>query len=700
MHNTDHLPYSIRIDEEETAGVVAVEPAGPFVRVFRRSSNGVTFRDYPFKPFMLVADPALLARSPVFTIKHQLEGDGGLRWFVQTVNWHDWCLLRDYLQQSARPEIWFGIPDVCRQFLVASGITFFRELPWHKVSTLCISVATEDRKQQPARREEQRNLPITAVGVTDADGYEELITTDAGLTEQEILQRLSAIIRERDPDLLTGYRCSDHDLPCLVRRAGYYGIRLRLGRDGSEPHQLQGSDLHRRQKGFGVYGRSVIDTVQLVRQYERQVAPLPGYALPQVAAWFGCSVRHDPALPSIIADLRETTRIYRKLAPAWHIQTQQYPAGFQTVTAKAGASVVAALLLKEQLQKNCALPVPVQVSGVSEQRTGELFRKGQAGPVVMCDIAELAASIMLAYRIAPRGEIHDLFLRLLCRQREYDHQPEVYESGARLLPAWFELLCRPRHPLSDPYAAGEVKRLMRVITGDLLGWLREQGAEPLFADQQVICFVPPAGQSGEQTVAGLNRRLTELLPGAEPIRCSGQYRSIFVYSLSNYALLEQNGTLVYRGHGFAYHSMEPFLLEFLKQSLAQLLDNRPDEVRVLHGRYLRRLVAHDVTLNQLMRTETLADTLKNYQQAVHAGKRNRAAVYELALSVPEAWQVGDTISYYVAGNSKQVAAHESCRFAADFDPAHPDLNIPWYVERLHHLFKRLEPFLPTEPTLF
>jgi hypothetical protein len=35
-----------------------------------------------------------------------------------------------------------------------------------------------------------------------------------------------------------------------------------------------------------------------------------------------------------------------------------------------------------------------------------------------------------------------------------------------------------------------------------------------------------------------------------------------------------------------------------------------------------------------------------------------------------------------------------------FDPARPDINIPYYIEKLRHLKRRFEPYLPKEPTLF
>lgn len=682
----NHIPVYTP-DAYAVSGVVAVEPAGAHVRVFIRSGLGVTFRDYPFKPFLLLSDPALLDTAPVTTTRYRLDGSGRLCWLARTATWHDWCRLRDYLQQTVSPEQWFGIPDACQQFLVAGGMHFFRDLAWDQVTVLCIAVATAG-ETEPGSAGENWQQPLAALALSDTDGYEELICADEAMTEHELLQRVVMIIRERDPDVVTGYHLTGSILPGLLKRADVQGLQLHLGRDGSTPHRLQGTDQHRRGKGYGIYGRSLIDTAALVRLYEQQVHPLPGNDLQQVAAWFDCSAGHEQGVPSVLDELRKTAALYRQLAPTWHRQIQQYPASYQSFVIRSPGNTARALLTERYLQQHQALPASVPGTRHAEQRQDELFRRGRSAPVVLCDLSELSAAIIRAYRIGPKGDDAGVFAELLGREK----------TGQSAV--WFELLSQTPYPFSDINAAGEVKRLLRVISADLLAWLRETGAEPVFIDQRSLCFMPPSAQNGAAVVDHLTTRLAEILPGRAVLRFCREYQALFAYSTSNYALLEQNGTLVYRGHGFAYHSMEPFLLEFLKEALALLLAGKAEEVRALQMRYLRKLVSHDFALKWVVRTEALADTLENYQAAVQKGKRNRSAVYELALSRPGVWKIGDRLSYYVAGNGKHAAAHESSRLLDDFDPVHPDINIPWYIERLHQLFKRLEPFLPEEPMLF
>jgi len=686
MNHTSHQQPSNVTGSTSVAGVVAVEPAGPFVRVFCRTCQDVVFHDYPFKPFFLLADSTMLASSPVSATWQRLVGSGALCYLAETKTWHDWCQLRDHLQQKSNAESWFGISDICQQFLITSGIRFFYGLAPDDVRVLCMAVTTEGTGKQSG------DIRITALSLADNSGYEEVVQTDT-MAEPDILERLSRIIKKKDPDILTGYRLNSFDLPVIIRRAEHFGLRLGWGRDGTEPHLLPGTDRTGQQKNYAVYGRSVIDTVSLVRHYDRRVRPLPGTGLRQVAEWFGCTAQHEALI---------LLGLYQRLAAPWYRQTQLYPVSFQSAITRPMAASVNALLIQEYLNQRHALPSPVIRPKKSEQSGHEFLQRGQAGPVAMCDLSALPVSIMLAYRIAPTGDDLNRFLPLLGLCERVCCQNESAEVSLRsfLLPAWFELLDGSSLLFADPVSAAEVKRLGRVITGDLLVWLKEQGAKPLSVDQQSICFVPAEGHDCREEIAELTRHLAELLPNGIDLQCGGQYQSIFVYSQNSYAMLEQDGTMVYRGRRVSSRSMEPYLLEFLQEALILLLKNRAEEVRGLYAHYLRRLTVHDCPVTWLMRTETLTDTPENYLQAVLAGKRNRAAVYELALSIADTWKIGDRISYYVTGNSKNIAAHDYCRFVADFDPAHPDLNIPWYAERLHQLFKRLEPFLPSDQLLF
>ena len=66
--------------------------------------------------------------------------------------------------------------------------------------------------------------------------------------------------------------------------------------------------------------------------------------------------------------------------------------------------------------------------------------------------------------------------------------------------------------------------------------------------------------------------------------------------------------------------------------------------------------------------------LEKYRQKIAGGGRNRAAVYELALTSGRAYRPGDQLSYYVKATPKKVAAYEAAKLVTDFDPQARDEN--------------------------
>ncbi|PYV42481.1 MAG: hypothetical protein DMG06_13820, partial [Acidobacteria bacterium] len=86
-------------------------------------------------------------------------------------------------------------------------------------------------------------------------------------------------------------------------------------------------------------------------------------------------------------------------------------------------------------------------------------------------------------------------------------------------------------------------------------------------------------------------------------------------------------------------------------------------------------------------------SLDNYRQKIKEKKRNPSALYELALKARQEYQPGDQISYYVTGTTKRVKAYESCKLVSQWDPAHPDENVPYYKAKLEELFEKFKPYL-------
>lgn len=683
-------PLFTNVPPHHPNGVVAIEPAGPFMRLFIRSQAGVTFQDYPFTPFLLLASRELITAANIPVEFRELHGSGQLRWQTLFQTWQHWCQLRESLQKNAPPSSWYGLADMRQQFLVSSGIQFFQGLTFAQLRPLCLAVESSEGCPESA------GITIQRISLSNGHDYHAVFDRNR-MEEPQMLQQLTEALHDQDPDVLIGCNLGHHLLPLLTKRARQLGLQLDWGRNRSELRRLEQPDGGTR---YEIYGRSVIELLELVRQFNHHLQPMEALQLAEAYP-----LVEDVALTRK-ADAATIARLYHLLAPAWFELTAQFPITLQAAVNKPMAAALNARLIRGYLANKTALPGSPEQSQTAVPEIGQIFQHGTTRPVAHCDLSSLTTSIMRAYRIVPRRDELQLFQGLL-GQMMPNPAPESASMPAiaaklyqKLLYSAFSGLLDRHSPFADQSAAHEAARLTAVITRDILHWLREHGAIPIAQDQHGIYFVPPAGKTAETEVHALMQQLATILPRCFALRCDGQYRAIFSYHANSYALLQLNGTIAFRGSVIVARSMEQYLRDFLTEAIGLLLEDRADAVASLYEQYLRRLVTRKHPVSWIVRRETLVDSLEHYQQAVGSGKRKHAAVYELALKMPTAWQRGDCIEYYITGNVKQINLHEHCKLAHAFDPRRPDNNVAWYSERLRLLYQRLQPFLPAERTLF
>jgi hypothetical protein len=138
----------------------------------------------------------------------------------------------------------------------------------------------------------------------------------------------------------------------------------------------------------------------------------------------------------------------------------------------------------------------------------------------------------------------------------------------------------------------------------------------------------------------------------------------------------------------------------MREVIELLLTARAGMVERFFDRYVVRLHARELDVTWVARSETLNDSTERYSEKLRLGTRNHSAAFEVALASGRPFRAGDHVSYYVSGSGRDATAYEQCRPVTAFNPAHPDINVPYYIEKLRHVLKRFEPFLPKEPTLF
>jgi DNA polymerase elongation subunit (family B) len=254
---------------------------------------------------------------------------------------------------------------------------------------------------------------------------------------------------------------------------------------------------------------------------------------------------------------------------------------------------------------------------------------------------------------------------------------------------------------NDFEEADRVARTGQEILRELIDEIRERGGTVIEVDTDGVLFVPPDGVRGEQAEIDFTVGLTEAMPEGIRVGFDGRFQKMLSYKKKNYALLTYDDDLKFKGSSLISRSNEPFGRDFVRRAIRRLLDH---DVAGLHDLYVdtrNKIIESDwESVDSFARTETLKDTLEQYEADVESGQRPRAATYELAKQKQERTgkpvKKGDRISYYITGDSANVTAFKHCALAADWDPEDPDENTAYYLKRLDEFSEKFEPFFTDE----
>src|SRR5579872_6885584 len=268
---------SILFGDDPTERIVAVEPAENRLCVWRRLADGTVVRtnDESFAPWILTTAP----QPTVGTEPRELEGEG-FRFLYELPTWSAFQDARRRLRDDHIEHLTYS--NGAKVALIRNGKTLFKGMTMDDVVRMQVDIETVGLSYE---RAEDR---ILIIAVRDNRGLIETLTGD----ERDMLNQFVALVRQRDPDIIEGHNIYGFDFPFLLARAERHGVRLALGRDGSEVRV--GSERNFAIGGISrpftpvyIYGRHVLDTYLAVQRFDWAKGALTSYGLKQVARAFG-----------------------------------------------------------------------------------------------------------------------------------------------------------------------------------------------------------------------------------------------------------------------------------------------------------------------------------------------------------------------------------------------------------------------------
>ena len=693
---------------DPTPRIVAIELGeSGTVKVHRREKDGSTTTDV--EPF----HPLVWADSDVVDLgieAEKLKGDLKFGWLITLDSWKELIALRNGLKNAGRD--FFAFTDPIQHYLTATGRTLFKDLPFEELKRTQVEVLTNDEH-------------IISIAVSDNTRWEELIVVDPKNTEESernAINRLTALIKERDPDVIEGHDLFRVHLSYLVGRAKKLKAKLDWGRSGgflrSRPSRLQIAEKTIDYPKFTIDGRHFVDTFLLAQFYDIGLRTLTGFERGDVARHFGfCDSEEISGLTG-----KELERAYRKtddrfrkrascgvretkamsdlLSPSYFIQAQIFPYNFQDVIVRGNATRINGLFLREYFRQQHSIP-ELPLPQAFEGGYTDIFFTGVARNVWHCDVASLYPSIMLQFDCFPQSDQLQIFRHLLTALRKFRLEAKAKMRAAKspaeqrhleafqntfkiLINSFYGYLGFAQGHFADFDAAARVTQIGRDLLKKMIDWLNAHGAKVIEVDTDGIYFVPPDKIDIEELQKGLAKEL----PKGIDIEFDEQFDAMFSYKAKNYALLTEDGDVIIKGGALKSRGLEKFQRVFLEDMIKLIMEGKPEAIVDLRNKFEKKIRNRDWKIDMLTKTDTLQDSLEKYRNKIAGSARNRAAAYELALASGRSYKPGDQISYYIKSTPKKVPAYEAARLASEFDPQNRDENVDYYVAKLDDLVKK------------
>jgi DNA polymerase elongation subunit (family B) len=703
---------------DSTRGIVAIALGETgTVNVYRREKDGSTVADVePFHPFVW-------ADSDVVDLgieTEKLDGDLQYGWLITVDSWKELIALRNGLKNAGRD--FFAFTDPVQHYLTATGRTLFKDLPFEELNRIQLEVL-------PFEGDDNH---VMSAALSDNRGWEELIVVDPNNVEESernTLKRLTALIKEHDPDVIEGHNLFRFDLPYLVGRAKKLKTKLDWGRSAgflrSRPSRLQIAEKTIDYPKFTVDGRHFVDTFLLAQFYDVGMRSLAGFERTDVARHFDlCDseqisaltgkelhrayLENSEAFPQRAqCGVRETRALSDLLSPSYFIQAQIFPYNYQDVIVRGNATRINALFLREYFRQRHSI-AELTMPRAFEGGYTDIFFTGVARNVWHCDIASLYPSVMLQFECFPATDQLQIFRHLLTDLRTFrleakakmraekdparqHHLQALQNTFKILLNSFYGYLGFAQGHFADFDAAARVTQIGRDLLKKMIEWLNAHGAQVIEVDTDGIYFVPPENID----IDDLRGDLAKELPPGIDVEFDEQFDAMFSYKAKNYALLTKAGDVIIKGGALKSRGLEKFQRVFLEEMIKLIMQGKPEAVGDLRNEFEERIRNCEWNIDMLMKTDTLQDSLDKYRAKIAASARNRAAAYELALASGRNYKPGEQISYYVKATPKKVPAYEAAKLASEFDPENRDENVDYYVAKLDELVKKFSALTAT-----
>lgn len=685
---------------------------------FRRDPQGTLSQEkLSYKPFLWLSNLDLIKKLRHLSLEtRKLKGNNHYKFLVEADSWSTLRAVSDRLYQESglpsshpnSPQLFIG--DPITNYLIASGHTYFNKLEFEEPHILFIKTYFQNSSTSLDRLSDPQ---LSAIALKP--GFKANPILISSTDEREILWRLTDQINLYDPDIICGHSLFKLDLEIISKRASALRVKLNWGR-ASEPiysrkTRTQVAEKLLEYQRFSISGRELCDLWLLAILHDVSAREMLSFEFVDVANYFHLASGNsqDELYPRASLDLNALAGLYSILAHPYFLQAQMFPLSYEDVMRRGNATRIDHLFLREYYRLDQSIPQKPEAQSFAGGLTS-IEHQGCAYGIYHCDVASLYPSLILAHNLSPEKDELNIFKSALLSLRNFRLQAKNNYRMATLekerqffgsLQTTFKILINSFYGylgfaqghFADYQKAAEVTLQGRELLTKMIASLKAMGAKILEVDTDGVYFVPSRRLLHNQWLEALNKEF----PQEVNIEFDGRYRAMYCHKMKNYALLEDDGSLILRGSGLRSRATEPYLRAFLEDLIKQALTSGLGEEDAIFLDYEHRLKAGAFSVQELAKTETLIDSPSAYARKISTSSRNRAAVYEIALNSSNDYRAGDSISYYVSGDKATVTVYDHCRPIESFNPDWPDINWKYYIKKLKEAYKKFLPILQKEP---
>jgi DNA polymerase I len=702
---------------DDTPGIVSVDAdSRGRARVWRRSGDVTEATEHRFPNWFLTTNLDLLAHLPaqyltaetlraahgqltvtaavsVVELDSPVADEDAYRYLVLTTNLDD--IEIDLVETSNKRDggdaqtladlrglvlVWHPI----EQFLALTGRTYFKGLTFGDLHRLQFDLETTGLNEDKDR--------IFMVSMRDSSGWHESLDTRS-LSETRLVERFVELIQARDPDVLENHNIFAFDLPFLVKRAARLGVRLGLGRDGSEPWvETDIFDTGERPEPFlrwRVAGREVVDTQHAVRRFSAAALDMRRHGLKDAARYFGFArtdreyvpgaevwptFRVDPDRIRRYAadDVDEVDGLSRRLLPSAFGLATMLPRPYERIAADFGpASLWQLLLVRAYLHEGRAIaaPTPRMRPAAGESRS-ELLLSGLVGAAARAVVRPLLPRVVANAGIAAANDDLGLMPSLVAELLDGPGQ-----ASAEVLAAASPAYLAGQGLFSDPAAATEATSLARQYLDRVLTELRGQRCVIVEVDGEQVFFATPDHWSDavERQIADA---AAAYLPEGVRLSYDGHYKALYARGPRSAITLNTDGTVTLLGNTFRPGRLERFGETFMHRAAPYALLGDAPGLRQVFLETVHLLRSAQLALEDLSVQVTLHKSMAQYRRS-----EMNEEPYEILLAAGvRSWRIGQRIHYFRARGGEPRLLQEGDTISA------AEADTEYYVQRLISMY--------------